>query len=132
MYIGMALLCGTAFWKIDNNQASIQDRISILFFAGAFLTFMSIASFPARMLPITNSLIHFSIHLRNIFLFLIIFNKLIIVIEDRLLFVRERANAYYRVGAFALAHSLVQLPFALLMSLSFSLVAYWMVRNLFH
>ena len=44
----------------------VQDRISLLFFAAAFLVFMSIAVVPA-------------------------------FIEDRAIFVRERANGYYHV-----------------------------------
>ncbi len=50
------------------------------------------------------------------------------VIEDRLLFVRERANGYYRVGPFALSHTLVQLPFIAIIALSYTLICYWMIN----
>jgi len=96
MYVGMALLVGTCYWKISKDVASIQDRMSALFFSVAFLTFMSIAAFPA-------------------------------LIEDRLIFVRERLNGYYRVGAYVMAHSLLQLPTTFLMSFFFSIISYWMV-----
>jgi ABC-type multidrug transport system permease subunit len=109
MYVGMALLLGSCYWKLSETQTHIQDRISLLFFACAFLTFMSIAAFPSCKDSSTY------------------WHLLYSVIEDRLLFVRERANGYYRVSAFALSHSLVQLPFTLIMSLSFTLIAYWMI-----
>jgi len=96
MYSMMALLMGTAYWKIQNKQESVQDRISVLFFSMAFLSFMSISAFPS-------------------------------LIEDRLLFVRERANRYYRVGAYALAHTIISIPFILIIALSYSLIMYWMV-----
>jgi hypothetical protein len=38
----------TGYYQIPEDQNHIQDRISTLFFSVAFLTFMSIAGFPAR------------------------------------------------------------------------------------
>lgn len=43
----MALLLGTTYWRINHSQNSIQDRVSALFFAIGFLSFMSIAAFPS-------------------------------------------------------------------------------------
>ena len=44
------MLCfclGTMYFDIGNKADDTQDRISILFFVGAFLTFMSISAMPA-------------------------------------------------------------------------------------
>lgn len=48
-------------------------------------------------------------------------------IEDRVLFVRERMNGAYRVGAYALAQTLVGIPFVLLIAVLFSGIAYFLV-----
>jgi len=47
MYFLLALMMGTLFFQISFQQSSIEDRISVLFFSVAFLTFMSIAAVPA-------------------------------------------------------------------------------------
>ncbi|KAL6050551.1 ABC transporter domain-containing protein [Balamuthia mandrillaris] len=96
MYVMLSIMMGTLYLQIDDDQDAIQDRVSVLFFSVAFLTFMSIAALPA-------------------------------FIEDRLLFVRERMNGAYRVGAYALAHTIVGLPFILLIALLFSLISYFMI-----
>ena len=56
----------------------------------------------------------------------VLFEK--IVIEDRLIFVHERANGAYQVGPYALAHSVVQLPFVAAIALSFTLISYFMIE----
>lgn len=47
MYIAMALLVGSAWYKIGTFQDSVQDRFSVLFFSIAFLSFMSVSGIPA-------------------------------------------------------------------------------------
>jgi hypothetical protein len=47
MYTLLALMMGTEYIVQSTNQNTIQDRISILFFACAFLVFMSVAAIPA-------------------------------------------------------------------------------------
>eukprot|EP01135_Chromosphaera_perkinsii_P006886 Nk52_evm41s621 gene=Nk52_evmTU41s621 len=47
MYIMMAILMGTVWFKIGTNQDALQDRFSAHFFAIAFLCFMSVAAIPA-------------------------------------------------------------------------------------
>lgn len=96
MYFMLALMMGTLFFQISDKQDSIQDRISVLFFSVAFLTFMSIAAVPA-------------------------------FIEDKLLFVRERMNGAYRVSAYAMAQTLISIPFIVAIALIFSGTAYFLV-----
>jgi len=47
MYFMLALMMGTLFFQISFQQDAIEDRISVLFFSVAFLTFMSIAAVPS-------------------------------------------------------------------------------------
>jgi len=47
MYSMLCIALGTLYWEIGTDEASVQDRISILFFVAAFLTFMSISGMPA-------------------------------------------------------------------------------------
>ena len=47
MYSGLCFCLGTLYWQIGETTSDVQDRISILFFVSAFLTFMSVAGMPA-------------------------------------------------------------------------------------
>ncbi|MES1910805.1 MAG: hypothetical protein MHM6MM_003335 [Cercozoa sp. M6MM] len=47
MYFMLSLMIGTFYINIGNTQSEIQDRISALFYACAFLVFMAIAVMPA-------------------------------------------------------------------------------------
>jgi ATP-binding cassette, subfamily G (WHITE), member 2 len=47
MYSILGLMMGTLYWDTGDEQEEIQDVISVLFFSVAFLSFMSIAAFPA-------------------------------------------------------------------------------------
>ncbi|KAJ3255532.1 hypothetical protein HDU77_003656 [Chytriomyces hyalinus] len=46
MYIAMAILMGTTWWRMSLNQNTVQDRFSAIFFSIAFLAFMSVAGIP--------------------------------------------------------------------------------------
>jgi ABC-type multidrug transport system permease subunit len=96
MYVMMAILMGTAWLEIGTDQVHLQDRFSALFFAVAFLAFMSVAGIPG-------------------------------FLEERLVFNRERANGFYRVGSYVIANTLVSIPFVFIISSSFTLVAYWLI-----
>jgi len=48
-------------------------------------------------------------------------------IQERLIFERERASGTYRVSSYVLANTLIGLPFVLLITLTFTTVAYWWV-----
>ncbi len=47
MYLGLAVLMGTVFLRLQPVQASIQPFINSLFFGGAFMSFMAVAYVPA-------------------------------------------------------------------------------------
>ena len=47
MYTMLSLMIGTAYFDMENGQSNVQDRIGVLYYIHAFLTFMSIAVIPA-------------------------------------------------------------------------------------
>lgn len=47
MYVALAVLMGTTWIDMGLNQSAAQDRMAGLFFAVAFLSFMSVAGIPA-------------------------------------------------------------------------------------
>lgn len=47
--------------------------------------------------------------------------------EERTIFLRERANGAYSVPAYILSHTLYEIPYVSLISLTVSVIAYWMV-----
>lgn len=47
MYLGLAIMMGTVWLRLDDNQSSIQPFINALFFSSAFLSFMAVAYIPA-------------------------------------------------------------------------------------
>lgn len=47
MYVGMGVLLATVWVNLKQNDASIQDRLSVHFFSVAFLGFMSVAGIPS-------------------------------------------------------------------------------------
>ncbi|KAJ3385539.1 hypothetical protein HDU84_002189 [Entophlyctis sp. JEL0112] len=46
MYLAMAILMGTTWLRMNTDQNRVQDRFSAIFFAIAFLSFMSVAGIP--------------------------------------------------------------------------------------
>ena len=47
MYSFLALMMGTLYVQIGDDAGAIQDRLSVLFFSIAFLSFMSVSALPA-------------------------------------------------------------------------------------
>lgn len=47
MYLGLAVLMGTVWLRLDYKQGSIQPFINAIFFSGAFMSFMLVAYIPA-------------------------------------------------------------------------------------
>lgn len=47
MYLGLAILMGTVFLRMQTSQEHIQPFINAIFFAGAFMSFMAVAYVPA-------------------------------------------------------------------------------------
>lgn len=93
----MALLIGSAFYQIGNNEQSQARRQPLLFFAvinqGIFSALSVINSFPS----------------------------------ERLLVLRERAAGTYQVSAYFLAKNVLDALFQLPGPIIFSCIVYWMV-----
>ncbi|KAH7303759.1 ATP-binding cassette sub-family G member 5 [Stachybotrys elegans] len=47
MYLGLAIMMGTVFLRLQNTQEYIQPYINAIFFGGAFMSFMAVAYVPA-------------------------------------------------------------------------------------
>lgn len=47
MYLGLAILMGTVWLRLQYTQKSIQPFMNAIFFSGAFMSFMSVAYIPA-------------------------------------------------------------------------------------
>ena len=47
LYMGLALLMGTVWLRLNNDQNSIQPFINAIFYSGAFMSFMTVAYVPA-------------------------------------------------------------------------------------
>lgn len=47
MYLGLAIMMGTVWVRLDPDQESIQPLINALFFGSAFMSFMAVAYVPA-------------------------------------------------------------------------------------
>lgn len=47
MYLGLALMMGTVWLRLEPVQANIQAFINAIFFGGAFMSFMAVAYIPA-------------------------------------------------------------------------------------
>lgn len=46
MYLMLSIMIGGMYYDIENDQTTVQDRISILFYVVAFMVFMAIAVIP--------------------------------------------------------------------------------------
>ena len=97
MYLGLAILMGTVFLRLNTSQTDIQPFINAIFFGSAFMSFMAVAYVPA-------------------------------FLEDRATFAKERANGLCGPLAFTIANFLIGLPYLFLISLLFSLVAYFLIN----
>ena len=95
MYIGLAIMMGTVWLRLDTDQASIQPFINAIFFGSAFMSFMAVAYVPA-------------------------------FLEDHATFVKDRANGLYGAIPFTIANFIVGLPYLFLISVIFSVIAYWL------
>lgn len=95
MYMGLAVMMGTVWLRLNPNQNNIQSFINAIFFGGAFMSFMAVAYIPA-------------------------------FLEDRALFIKERANGLYGPTSFLIANFLTGIPYLFLITILFSVVAYWL------
>ncbi|KAH9219946.1 P-loop containing nucleoside triphosphate hydrolase protein [Leptodontidium sp. 2 PMI_412] len=95
MYIGLAIMMGTVWLRLESKQSDIQPYINAIFFGSAFMSFMAVAYVPS-------------------------------FLEDRLTFIKERANGLYGPTAFMLSNFLIGLPYLFLIAVIFSVIAYWL------
>jgi ABC-type multidrug transport system permease subunit len=95
MYMGLAVMMGTVWLRLNPDQGNIQSFINAIFFGGAFMSFMAVAYIPA-------------------------------FLEDRALFIKERANGLYGPSSFILANFITGIPYLFLITMLFSVVAYWL------
>ncbi|KFY01976.1 hypothetical protein V490_00706 [Pseudogymnoascus sp. VKM F-3557] len=95
MYLGLAIMMGTVWLRLGDDQRFIQPFINAIFFGSAFMSFMAVAYVPA-------------------------------FLEDRATFVKERANGLYGALPFVVANFLIGLPYLFLITVLFSIVAYWL------
>ncbi|KAK3669455.1 hypothetical protein LTR78_010675 [Recurvomyces mirabilis] len=95
MYMGLAVMMGTVWLRLNPTQNNIQSFINAIFFGGAFMSFMAVAYIPA-------------------------------FLEDRALFMKERANGLYGPTSFIIANFITGIPYLFLIAMLFSIVAYWL------
>jgi ABC-type multidrug transport system permease subunit len=95
MYLGLAIMMGTVWLRLQNRQEYIQPFINALFFGSAFMSFMAVAYVPAYL-------------------------------EDRATYIKERANGLYGPASFLFANFLIGIPWLFLISVLFSVIAYWL------
>ncbi|KAF2494725.1 ATP transporter [Lophium mytilinum] len=95
MYMGLAIMMGTIWLRLDAKQENIGAFTNAIFFGGAFMSFMAVAYIPA-------------------------------FLEDRSLYVKERANGLYGPTSFIIANFIIGLPYLFIIALLFSIVTYWL------
>lgn len=95
MYLGLAIMMGTVWLRLQSDQNYIQPFINAIFFGSAFMSFMAVAYVPAYL-------------------------------EDRSTFIKERANGLYGATSFLVANFIIGLPWLFVISVLFSIVAYWL------
>ncbi|MCJ1387258.1 hypothetical protein MMC18_000098 [Xylographa bjoerkii] len=106
MYLGLAILMGTVFLRLNTNQADIQPFINAIFFGSAFMSFMAVAYVPSFLEdratfakeranglcgPLAFTISNFLIGLPYLFLIALLFS----VVEYWLSNFRPDANAFW-------------------------------------
>lgn len=79
MYVGLAIMMGTVWLRLNPTQGNIQSFINAIFFGGAFMSFMAVAYISA-------------------------------FLEDRALFMKERANGLYGPTSSIIANFVTGIP----------------------
>lgn len=106
MYLGLAILMGTTFLRLNTSQTDIQPFINAIFFGSAFMSFMAVAYVPAFLEdratfakeranglcgPLAFTISNFLIGLPYLFLIALLFS----VVEYWLSNFRPNANAFF-------------------------------------
>lgn len=95
MYMGLAVMMGTVWLRLDASSDNLQSFTNAIFFGGAFMSFMAVAYIPAYL-------------------------------EDRAIYIKERANGLYGPTSFLVANFITGLPYLFLITFLFSVVVYWL------
>jgi ABC-type multidrug transport system permease subunit len=95
MYMGLAVMMGTVWLRLEASQDNLQAFTNAIFFGGAFMSFMAVAYIPAYL-------------------------------EDRAIYIKERANGLYGPTSFLVSNFLTGLPYLFIITLLFSVVVYWL------
>lgn len=106
MYLGLAILMGTVFLRLNTDQTDIQPFINAIFFSSAFMSFMAVAYVPAFLEdratfakeranglcgPLAFTVANFLIGLPYLFLISLLFS----IVEYWLSNFRPNANAFW-------------------------------------
>ena len=106
MYLGLAILMGTTFLRLNTSQTDIQPFINAIFFGSAFMSFMAVAYVPAFLEdratfakeranglcgPLAFTISNFIIGLPYLFLIALLFSS----VEYWLSNFRPNANAFF-------------------------------------
>jgi hypothetical protein len=106
-------MMGTVWLRLQDDQNDIQPYINAIFFSAAFMSFMCV-TFP---FPNSHPLTTANRAVAYVPAFL----------EDRAVYIKEGLhNGLYGPSAFILSNFLIGLPFLFLITLLFSLIAYWL------
>jgi ABC-type multidrug transport system ATPase subunit/ABC-type multidrug transport system permease subunit len=120
MYMGLAIMMGTVWLRLSADQDHIQPFINAI---------VSVNSIPSSIVPkktkLTPPLQQF---FGSAFMSFMAVAYVPAFLEDRAMFVKERANGLYGPTAFLLSNFLTGLPFLFLISVLFSTVAYWLMN----
>lgn len=112
----MAVFIGVVFLKLQNDIAGFQNRLGLIFFS---LLLFAFACLSAVDLCMTFEIIF--PFLENVLIFFQI------VIGDRIIFKKERANGCYRTSAYYCASMFSDLlPLRIVFPLIYAIVVYWM------
>ncbi|KAL8767246.1 MAG: hypothetical protein Q9194_006039 [Teloschistes cf. exilis] len=105
MYIGLAIMMGTVWLRLPETQSSIG--------------------------PFTNAIVGFPVNSAKVFFGSAFMSFMAVAyvpafLEDRATFIKERANGLYGATAFMISNFMIGLPYLFLISLIFSIIAYWL------
>jgi apolipoprotein N-acyltransferase len=99
MYLGLAILMGTAWLRLGYSQWNIQNVINALFYGSAFMSFMVHFHYPSPRWARSKSSWQQAVAYIPAFL------------EDRAVYIKERANGLYGSLSFLLANIIIGIPF---------------------
>lgn len=116
MYVAMGFLLATVWINLGTDTAKINDRLSVLY-VFFLIESQHLASNSDTFSPLNNSF--FSVA----FLGFMSVSGIPSFLEERSVFIRERANGLYGPGSYVLANTITSIPFLFACTLFYSLIA---------